>query len=111
MTPAPKERHRHITTRPDAHLGAELDQNHVLVGRGVTDDLHVLHDLVERRHELHEVVAGHGRRDGQDANHGTAADVFGQGRHFTAATQKRADDRDEEVCCYRSPFQIYDVCK
>lgn len=46
------------------HLGAELDKHHVLVGCGVPDYLHVLHNVVEGRHELHEVMAGHGRGHG-----------------------------------------------
>lgn len=76
-----------------SHLGAELDQNHVLVRGGVPDDLHVLHDIVERRHELHEVVAGHGGWNGEDADHGAAPHVFRQRRHFTAGGNETAMTR------------------
>lgn len=73
-----------------SYLGAELDEHHVLVGGGVSDDLHVLDHLVEGGHELHEVVAGHGGGDSEDAEHGTAPHILLQGRHLagdTAGTQ------------------------
>lgn len=38
----------------------------------------MLHDIIKWCHELHEVVAGHGGRDGEDAHHGAASHVVGQ---------------------------------
>ena len=58
------------------YLSSECDEDHVLVGGGVSDDLHVFHDVIEGRHQLHEVMAGHGGRDGQDTEHGTAPHVL-----------------------------------
>lgn len=72
------------------YLGAELDEHHVLVWGGVPDDLHMLNHLVEGGHKLHEVVAGHGGRDSEDAEHGTAPHILLQGCHLagdTAGTQ------------------------
>lgn len=42
----------------------------------------MLNDFVERSHELHQVVTGHGRRDCEDAEHGTAPHVFLQRGHL-----------------------------
>ena len=69
----------------DTYLSSECDEDHVLVGGGVSYDLHVFHDVVEGRHQLHEVVAGHGGRHGQDTEHGTAPHVLRQRGHLTAS--------------------------
>lgn len=71
-------------------LRAELDEDHVLVGGGISDDFHVLHHVVERRHELHEVVAGHGGGHGEDAHHGAASHVVRQRRHLAARGERGA---------------------
>lgn len=75
---------------PRSYLCTELNQNHVLVRGGVPYDLHMLHDIVKWCHELHEVMAGHGRWDSQDAHHRTASDILSQWRHFAATRQKTA---------------------
>lgn len=58
------------------HLCLKLNQNHVLVGSRVPYYLHVVYHVIEWSHELHQIVTGHGRRDGQDTHHGTASDIF-----------------------------------
>lgn len=95
------------------YLGAELDEHHVLVWGGVSDDLHVLNHFVEGGHKLHEVVAGHGGGDSEDAEHGTAPHVLLQGRHLagdTAGTQlcltswgrAQLDTQSQQLCCQTS---------
>lgn len=71
------------------YLCTELDKDHVLVRGGIPYDFHVLHNVVERSHELHEVVAGHGGGDGEDAHHGAASHVVRQRRHLAVGTSSK----------------------
>lgn len=69
-----------------SYLRAKLYQHHVLVWSGISDDFHVLDHFVEGGHKLHEVVAGHGSRDGEDAQHGAAPHVLLQRGHLAEET-------------------------
>lgn len=51
------------------HLCPELDENHVLVGRWVPDDAHVLDDWVAWCSELQQVMDGQSGRYGKHAQH------------------------------------------
>lgn len=44
----------------------------------------MLDDVVEGSHKLHQVMAGHGGGDREDAEHGAAPDVLLQGGHLAA---------------------------
>lgn len=48
----------------------------------------MLHDIIKWCQKLHEVVAGHGGRDSQDAHHSAASYIFSQWRHFAGTRQK-----------------------
>lgn len=71
------------------YLCTELNQNHVLVRRGVPYDFHMLHDIIKRGHKLHEVMAGHSSWDSQDAQHRATSNIFSQRCHFAATIQTK----------------------
>lgn len=52
---------KHSEMNP-TNLGAELDENHVLVGHSIAHDPHVLDIGTDRCGELQQVVTGHCRR-------------------------------------------------
>lgn len=88
-----KKNHLAAEGNLSSYLRAELNQNHVLVWSWVSYDLHMLHDVIKRCQELHEVVAGHGGGDSQDANHSAASHIFSQWCHFAATRQKTRSRR------------------
>lgn len=81
-----------------ACLSSELNQHHILVGCGVTDNLHVLHDVVEGSYESHEVMAGHGGWHRQNAQHGTPPNVFCQGCHLTKVHTHTQTHKGKHAC-------------